>query len=129
MYTDTVERIRVCQECQVHAHVSRELQHPMIPITSPWPLCKWAIDIVGPFPKGAGFSIPNEIFSDNGKQFEGNPFRSWCQDLNIKQRFTSVAHPQANGQYEVTNRDIVHTIKARLGMKRIGWVDELPKVL
>ncbi|XP_071712878.1 uncharacterized protein [Rutidosis leptorrhynchoides] len=53
----------------------------------------------------------------------------WCQDLNIKQRFTYVAHPQANGQCEVTNRDIVHAIKARLGMKRSGWVDELPKVL
>ncbi|XP_071688997.1 uncharacterized protein [Rutidosis leptorrhynchoides] len=26
----------------------------MIPIVSPWPFCKWAIDIVGPFPKGAG---------------------------------------------------------------------------
>ncbi|XP_071689187.1 uncharacterized protein [Rutidosis leptorrhynchoides] len=56
------------------------------------------------------------------------PFRSWCQDLNIKHRFTSVAHPQANGQCEVTNRDIVHAIKERLGMKRSGWV-ELPKVL
>ncbi|XP_071728219.1 uncharacterized protein [Rutidosis leptorrhynchoides] len=75
------------------------------------------------------FIIPNEIVSDNGTQFEGNPFRSWCQDLNIKQRFTSVAHPQANGQCEVTNRDIVHAIKERLGIKRIGWVNELPKVL
>ncbi|XP_071729256.1 uncharacterized protein [Rutidosis leptorrhynchoides] len=75
------------------------------------------------------FDIPNEIVSDNDTQFEGNPFRSWCQDLNIKQRFTSVAHPQANGQCEVTNRDIVHAIKARLGMKRSECVDELPKVL
>ncbi|XP_071695087.1 uncharacterized protein [Rutidosis leptorrhynchoides] len=56
-------------------------------------------------------------------------YHHWCQDLNIKQRFTSVVHPQANGQCEVTNRDIVHAIKARLGMKSRGWVDELPKVL
>ncbi|KAL0433568.1 UNVERIFIED_CONTAM: hypothetical protein Slati_2691100 [Sesamum latifolium] len=28
----------------------------------------------------------------------------WCQGLRIKQRFTTVAHPQANGQVEVTNR-------------------------
>ncbi|XP_071707882.1 uncharacterized protein [Rutidosis leptorrhynchoides] len=79
--------------------------------------------------KRLGFGIPNEIFSDNSTQFEGNPFRSWCQDLNIKQCFTSVAHPHANCQCEVTNRDIVHAIKARLGMKLSGWVDELPKVL
>ncbi|XP_071699484.1 uncharacterized protein [Rutidosis leptorrhynchoides] len=153
MYADTAERIRVCQECQLHAPVSRAPQHPMIPITSSWPFCKWDIDIVGPFPKGARnaeylvvtvdfftkwveakplctitskqirdffwesivcrFGVPNKIVSDNGTQFEGKPFRSRCQDLNIKQRFTSVVHPQANGQSEVTNRDIVHSIKAR----------------
>ncbi|XP_071727105.1 uncharacterized protein [Rutidosis leptorrhynchoides] len=54
MYADTEQRIRVCQECQLQAPVSRAPQHPMIPITSLWPFCKWAIDIVGPFPKGAG---------------------------------------------------------------------------
>ncbi|XP_071688284.1 uncharacterized protein [Rutidosis leptorrhynchoides] len=37
--------------------------------------------------------------------------------------------PQANGQCEVTNRDIVLGIKSRLGLCRMGWIDELPKVL
>ncbi|XP_071739746.1 uncharacterized protein [Rutidosis leptorrhynchoides] len=37
------------------------------------------------------FGIPNEIFSDNGTLFEGEPFRSWCQELNIKQSFTSLS--------------------------------------
>ncbi|XP_071741657.1 uncharacterized protein [Rutidosis leptorrhynchoides] len=60
---------------------------------------------------------------------EGNPFNDWCQELNIKQTFTSVAHPQANGQCEVTNRDIVLGIKARLGLRRRGWINELPNVL
>ncbi|XP_071699872.1 uncharacterized protein [Rutidosis leptorrhynchoides] len=59
----------------------------------------------------------------------GGPFHSWCAELNIKQTFTSVAYPQANGQCEVTNRDIVAGIKARLGHGRIGWVDELSNVL
>ncbi|XP_071695184.1 uncharacterized protein [Rutidosis leptorrhynchoides] len=63
----------------------------------------------------AEFGIPNEIVSDDGTKFEGNPFNDWCQELKIKQTFTSVAHPQANGQCEVTNRDIVLGIKARLG--------------
>ncbi|XP_071742632.1 uncharacterized protein [Rutidosis leptorrhynchoides] len=67
--------------------------------------------------------------SDNGTQFAGDPFPSWCAELNIKQTFPSVVHQQANGQCEVTNRDIVARIKARLGHGHIGWVDELPKVL
>ncbi|XP_071714457.1 uncharacterized protein [Rutidosis leptorrhynchoides] len=37
MYADTAERVRVFQECQLHAPVSRAPQHPMIPIVSPWP--------------------------------------------------------------------------------------------
>ncbi|XP_071713314.1 uncharacterized protein [Rutidosis leptorrhynchoides] len=49
--------------------------------------------------------------------------------MDIQQSFTSVAYPQANGQEEVTNRDIVAVIKARLGKHRQGWVDELQHVL
>ncbi|XP_071713348.1 uncharacterized protein [Rutidosis leptorrhynchoides] len=132
MYADTAERIRVYQECQLHVPVSRAPQHPMIPITSPWPFCKWAIDIVGPFPKGTGNAeylvVDIDFFT---KWVEAKPLRTITskQELNIKQCFTSVVHPQANGQCEVTNRDIVHAIKARLEMKRNGSVDELPKVL
>ncbi|XP_071699850.1 uncharacterized protein [Rutidosis leptorrhynchoides] len=59
------------------------------------------------------YGLPNEIVSDNGKQFADNPFRSWCEELNIKQTFTSVAHPQANG----------------LGLSQTKWVDEVPYVL
>ncbi|XP_071714512.1 uncharacterized protein [Rutidosis leptorrhynchoides] len=65
----------------------------------------------------AEFGIPNEIVSDNGTQFEDNPFSDWCQELNIKQTFTSVAHPQANGQCKVTNRDIVLGMKAVIPAK------------
>ncbi|XP_071728143.1 uncharacterized protein [Rutidosis leptorrhynchoides] len=59
----------------------------------------------------------------------GNPFSDWCQELNIKQTFTSITHPQTNGQCEVTNRYIVLGIKARLELCRRGWIDELPNVL
>ncbi|XP_071727624.1 uncharacterized protein [Rutidosis leptorrhynchoides] len=54
MYNDAAESIRVGQECQQHASISKVPCHPMIPITSPWPFYKWAIDIVGSFPTGSG---------------------------------------------------------------------------
>ncbi|XP_071739791.1 uncharacterized protein [Rutidosis leptorrhynchoides] len=47
----------------------------------------------------------------------------------MKKSFTSVAHPQANGQCEVTKRYIVRGIKARLGLYGKEWVDELPILL
>ncbi|KAL0458774.1 UNVERIFIED_CONTAM: hypothetical protein Slati_0504600 [Sesamum latifolium] len=75
------------------------------------------------------FGIPREIISDNGRQLQGRKIQEWFQGLRIKQRFTTVAHPQANGQVEVTNRILVQGIKRRL--ERVGgnWAEELTSVL
>nr|XP_043627928.1 uncharacterized protein LOC122599476 [Erigeron canadensis] len=75
------------------------------------------------------FGIPETIISDNGKQFCERKFKSFCENLEIHQSFTSVAHPQANGQVESANKSIVKGIKARLGRSQNGWVDELHQVL
>jgi transposase InsO family protein len=68
------------------------------------------------------FDLPGKIVSDNGKQFTDNPFKRWCQEIHIIQIFTSVAHPQSNGQVACTNRIIVEGIKARLGRHgKVGY--------
>ena len=43
------------------------------------------------------------LVSDNGKQFDNNAFRDFYLELGIKNHYLSPAHPQANGQFEVTN--------------------------
>ncbi|XP_027158506.1 uncharacterized protein LOC113760135 [Coffea eugenioides] len=69
------------------------------------------------------------IISDNGRQFAENPFKTWCENLGIKQHFTSVGHPQANGQAENFNRTLLHGLKTRLHRAGSSWVEELPSVL
>ncbi|KAL0329154.1 UNVERIFIED_CONTAM: hypothetical protein Sradi_4902100 [Sesamum radiatum] len=64
------------------------------------------------------FKLPREIISDNGRQFQGRRIQDWCAGLHLKQRFTLISHPQANGQVEVTNRILVQGIKKRLD--RVG---------
>ena len=59
------------------------------------------------------FGIPNIIISDNGKQFDNPMFRKFCQELGIKNHYSS-RHPQANGQTEVTNRNLLKIIKTWL---------------
>ncbi|GJQ89428.1 reverse transcriptase domain-containing protein [Tanacetum coccineum] len=75
------------------------------------------------------FGLPREIISNNGKQFSGDPFKDWCEKLNIVQRFTSVKHPQSNGLMERANRSLGEGIKARLGENNKNWLEELPHVL
>ncbi|GJW02463.1 reverse transcriptase domain-containing protein [Tanacetum coccineum] len=43
------------------------------------------------------FGLLGEIISDNGKQFQDNSFKDWCEKLCIRQHFVSVKHPQTNG--------------------------------
>ncbi|GJW61826.1 reverse transcriptase domain-containing protein [Tanacetum coccineum] len=76
-----------------------------------------------------GFGLPREIVSDNDKQFSDNPFKDWCEKLNIAQRFASVKHPQSNGLVERANRSLGDGIKARLGKGNKIWIEELPHVL
>nr|GFA21164.1 reverse transcriptase domain-containing protein [Tanacetum cinerariifolium] len=72
------------------------------------------------------FGTPGEIISENSKLFADNPFKDWCDKLNITQHFTSVKHPQSNGLVERANKSLGEGIKARLGEGNKNWVEELP---
>ncbi|KAL2235166.1 UNVERIFIED_CONTAM: Gag-Pol polyprotein [Sesamum indicum] len=74
------------------------------------------------------FGVPRILISDNGTQFQGKEITSWLKELKIRQNFTSVGHPQSNGQIEVTNRTILQHLKTRIKSKG-SWDEELPGVL
>ena len=67
------------------------------------------------------FGIPKVLVSDNGKQFDNNSFRDFCSQLRIRNHYSSPAHPQANGQAEVTNRSLLKIIKTRLERAKGIW--------
>ncbi|XP_012833285.1 PREDICTED: uncharacterized protein LOC105954155 [Erythranthe guttata] len=75
------------------------------------------------------YGLPRDLVSDNGTQFNSARITKWCKGLGISQRYAAVAHPQANGQVEVTNRVIIEGIKKRLDKAKGNWVDELHSVL
>ncbi|XP_020225282.1 uncharacterized protein LOC109807168 [Cajanus cajan] len=57
------------------------------------------------------FGIPHAIITDNGLQFTDQKLNRFIQDLGIKHRFTSVEHPQSNGQAEAANKVILTELK------------------
>ena len=75
------------------------------------------------------YGIPRVLVFDNGKQFDNSAFKDFCLELGIKNHYLSLAHPQANGQVEVTNRSLLKIIKIRLEGAKGIWLDELPSVL
>ena len=70
------------------------------------------------------------IISDNGQQFDNNKFRDFCKELGVINHYSSLGHPQANSQTEVTNQTLLKLIKARLeGEKKKTWPKEVPGIL
>ena len=75
------------------------------------------------------FEISQTIISNNGCQFNSQGFRSFCLSLGIKNKYSSMGHPQANGQNEVTNGTLLKIIKALLVGAKGAWPEKLPNVL
>ena len=60
------------------------------------------------------YGIPRVLVSDNRKHFDNSVFKDFYSELGIKNHYLSPAHPQANGQVEVTNRSLLKIIKTWL---------------
>ena len=73
--------------------------------------------------------VPHTLILDNGIQFDSRTFRKYYSDLGIKNRYSTSAYPQRNGQAEVVNKVIVNGLKKRLDNAKRKWVEELPHVL
>ena len=75
------------------------------------------------------FRVPHTLISDNGLQFDSKAFRRYCGELGIRNRYSTPAYPQGNGQAKAINKVIVSGLKKRLADAKRKWVDELPLVL
>ena len=75
------------------------------------------------------FNIPRTIISDNGPQFDSLVYRNFCQELKIKNLYSTPRYPQSDGQAEAYNKTLLTALKKRLDVAKGKWVDELPRVL
>lgn len=59
------------------------------------------------------FSVPEYVFSDNGRQFESRIFKDLLQKYSIKHLITPIYSPQANSSERV-NRTLLSALRAYL---------------
>ncbi|XP_072077793.1 uncharacterized protein [Arachis hypogaea] len=75
------------------------------------------------------YGIPREIISDNGRQFTDHKLATFLTNFNIKHHFSSVQHPQTNGQVESANRIILHGLKKKLDEAKGERAGLIPEIL
>jgi hypothetical protein len=77
--------------------------------------------------------VPNRIIIDLGKAFTSSVFWDFCQDNLIDVYYSSVAHPQCNGQVERANGMVLQALKDRIyddaSNYATRWLAELPHVI
>ncbi|XP_019450697.1 PREDICTED: uncharacterized protein LOC109352965 [Lupinus angustifolius] len=109
MEKDATDLTRKCTRCQLFADFHKAPPEELITTQTPWPFCRWV--------------------TDNSTQFADRRFQELLSGLRIKQHFTSLEHPQTNGQAEAANKVILKEIKKRLDESKENWPDQLHHVL
>ena len=66
---------------------------------------------------------------DNEIQFDSKAYRRYCGELGIRNRYSTLAYLQGNGQAKIVDKVIVNGLKKRLDEAKGRWVDELPYTL
>ena len=74
------------------------------------------------------FSPPDQLHSDQGRQFESKLLQEICKIFHIKKTRTTPYHPQCDGQVERFNRTLLHMLSTTLKDYPCDWEERLPKV-
>ena len=74
--------------------------------------------------------LPEQIYTNQGAQFEGQPMAEMCQLWNIGKPHKTPYHPQANGIVEQNNRGLWESLRALLsGRGQDEWNLLLPQLM
>ena len=75
------------------------------------------------------FGCPREIISDGGFHFTNSHFKSLLRKYRVHHRVMTSYHPQANGQIEVSNREVKNILKKIICTDGRDWIVKLPNAL
>ena len=77
----------------------------------------------------ARYSCPRAIISDGGSHFNNSHFRALLKKYRVHHLITMPYHPQANGQVEVSNREVRSILKKIIRPDGKDWAHKLPDAL
>ncbi len=71
------------------------------------------------------FGIPDQIFSDGGKEFANKLLKYICEFLKIAKNKITPAHPQGNAQVEIVNKSIKKYLTT-MTENALDWIPLVP---
>ena len=74
------------------------------------------------------FSMPEQLHSDQGKQFESKVIEEICKLLHIRKSRTTPYHPQSDGLVERFNRTLLSMLACCVEKHPFQWEEQLRKV-
>ncbi|GFR61675.1 Pol polyprotein [Elysia marginata] len=75
------------------------------------------------------FGYPLQIFTDQGRNFESQLFKSVCEVLHIYKGRTTPYHPSSNGQVEHYNRTLMNAVRCYLQGRQNRWDECIPQIV
>ena len=77
----------------------------------------------------ARYGYPRAIICDGGSHVNNSHFRALLKKYRVHHRITTPYHPQANGQVEVSNREVKTILKKIIRPDGKDWAHKLPDAL
>ena len=74
------------------------------------------------------FSPPEQLHSDQGRQFESSIMKEVCEILGIRKSRTSPYHPQCDGLVERFNRTLLSMLATTTKNHPFNWENQIRKV-
>ena len=75
------------------------------------------------------FGVPRALISDGGSHFINRVVNQLLAKFNVHHRVTTPYHPQANGQVEVSNRELKRILEAIVGKAKKEWALKVDEAL
>ena len=77
----------------------------------------------------ARFGTPRAIISDGGSHFCNRAFETLLTKYGVRHKVSTPYHPQANGQVELSNREIKNILAKVVNASRADWSWKLDDAL
>ena len=74
------------------------------------------------------FSPPEQLHSDQGRQFESDFIQELCKLLQVRKTRTTPYHPQCNGVVERFNRTLLDMLSTKVGDHSSDWDQSIRKL-